>query len=93
MPKKSSGQPDWLGFVQVPDIDATIAHVVGLGGAIMGPAASAELASRFAVISDPTGGVIGIVQFIAETTPSNAAAPGDSTTPSPGTSGPGNSNP
>jgi uncharacterized protein len=93
MPKQTGAQPDWLGFVQVSDIDATIAHVAGLGGEVVGSPAPAEFASRFAIISDPTGGVIGIVQFVAETAPGNAAAPGDTTTPSPGTSGPGNSNP
>ena len=73
-------QPDWLAVVQVADIDVTIAHASTLGGHIVSQADRPQMASRFAIISDPTGGTIGIVQFVDDTNPATAA-PG--TTPNP----------
>jgi len=73
-------QSDWVAVVQVADIDATIAHASTLGGQIVFQPSRPELASRFAIISDPDGGIIGLVQFVDDVNPATAA-PG--TTPNP----------
>jgi predicted enzyme related to lactoylglutathione lyase len=75
----ADAQPDWLGFVQVEDLDATIAHASTLGGQLVAPPSAPELASRFAIISDPTGGVIGIVQFVNDVNPATAGTATSST--------------
>jgi predicted enzyme related to lactoylglutathione lyase len=66
-------EADWIPTVQVPDIDAAIAHASTLGGQVVFQPSRPELASRFAIISDPDGGVIGLVQFVDDVNPATAA--------------------
>ncbi|MDE2874376.1 MAG: VOC family protein [Gemmatimonadota bacterium] len=53
--------PCWLAYVSTPDLDATMAKVRDLGGSIMGEMAVPEV-GRFAVIADPQGGVIAVIE-------------------------------
>ena len=53
----------WLGFVRVESIDDAVNTAVNLGGHVEVPPKAAALGSRFAIVSDPTGGTIGLVQF------------------------------
>jgi hypothetical protein len=71
-------KPDWLGFIRVDDLDATVGKVAGLGGEVIDAQKTAELGSRYAIIADPTGGVFGLVQFEGSTEAMTAAK-----TPSP----------
>ncbi len=64
LPSDSPGAaPDWIGFVRVPRLDVTLAQVTAAGGEVIEPPQQAELASRFALVSDPCGGVFGLVEF------------------------------
>ncbi len=55
--------PGWLGIVRVTDLDGLMAQVVRLGGQILMAPHSVVHGSRFAIITDPTGGTIGLVEF------------------------------
>lgn len=50
--------PHWLGYVQVSDVDATVARARELGGATLMEPADIPTIGRFAVIQDPFGAVV-----------------------------------
>ena len=52
----------WLAYVQVAELDACIALVPELGGTVRVPKTPIQGMGHFAVIEDPTGGIIGIWQ-------------------------------
>lgn len=53
--------PCWLAYVSTPDLDATLARVREHGGAVMNEITVPRV-GRFAVISDPQGGVIAVIE-------------------------------
>ena len=53
--------PCWLAYVSTPDLDGTLEKVRNLGGAVLGEMAVPEV-GRFAVIADPQGGVIAVIE-------------------------------
>jgi predicted enzyme related to lactoylglutathione lyase len=61
----------WLVVVRVADISATVAEAGVLGGEVEVAPRPAAYGSRFAIITDPTGGAIGLVQFIDNADPAN----------------------
>jgi predicted enzyme related to lactoylglutathione lyase len=61
----AEAKPDWLAIIRVDDIDATVAKVTSLGGEVVAAPQAAAMESRFAIVSDPTGGVFGLVQFVS----------------------------
>jgi uncharacterized protein len=63
------GAARWLGVIRVADLDQTLAKVAGLGGEVLVAPHSVEFGSRFAIILDPTGGTIGLVQYIESANP------------------------
>lgn len=54
--------PNWLNYVNSQDTDATAAAVVRLGGRVIVPPQEMGGVGRFAVFSDPTGGVFAVMQ-------------------------------
>lgn len=59
------GMPSaWVTYVDVPDITTLIAQVVPAGGGIIQLPLPSPLGGLFAVISDPTGAVLGLFQRI-----------------------------
>lgn len=58
--------PCWLAYLSTPDIEATLGKVRALGGSVMGEMQVPEV-GRFAVISDPQGAVIAILEPEGET--------------------------
>ncbi len=54
--------PHWLGFVQVEDVEATLARVSGNGGTPLGPVIDIPEIGRAAAFRDPQGGVLGAYQ-------------------------------
>lgn len=54
--------PHWLGFVDVEDIDATVAQAKELGGAVQVPATVIPDAGRFAILADRQGATFGVYQ-------------------------------
>jgi predicted enzyme related to lactoylglutathione lyase len=59
----------WLGVIRVADLDQTLSKVAGLGGEILLAPHAVEFGSRFAIILDPTGGTVGLVQYIESANP------------------------
>jgi len=71
IPDREDAKPGWLGVIRVADLDATLALVPGLGGEVMVAPHEAAFGSRFAVIADPTGGTVGLVQYLNNVNPVN----------------------
>jgi len=69
LPASPDSRAGWLGFVRVDDIDAVVAKATTLGGAVAVQPRAAALGSRFAVITDPTGGAVGLVQYVDNANP------------------------
>jgi predicted enzyme related to lactoylglutathione lyase len=63
LPSEKGARPDWLPFVRVERLDATVTRALGLGGKLLVEPRTTELSSRFAIIADPTGGAIGLVEL------------------------------
>lgn len=58
--------PCWLAYLSTPDLDATLAQVRAHGGSVLNEIAMPEV-GRFAVISDPQGGVVATIEPEGET--------------------------
>jgi predicted enzyme related to lactoylglutathione lyase len=71
LPDGDDARPSWLGVVRVADLDATLAHVPVLGGEVLVAPHALEFGSRFAIILDPTGGTLGLVQYADNANPAN----------------------
>jgi predicted enzyme related to lactoylglutathione lyase len=56
-------RPDWILFVRVTDVKASVAQAVQLGGKVLVPPGDEPARYWRAVIADPTGAVIGLVQL------------------------------
>ena len=54
--------PHWSVYLAVDDVDAVAGKVAGAGGQVMVPPLDVMDAGRMAIISDPTGGVVGLWQ-------------------------------
>ena len=61
--------PAWGNYVTVASADETAAKVKSLGGKVLVAPQPAALGSRFAVITDPTGGAVGLVQYVDNANP------------------------
>jgi predicted enzyme related to lactoylglutathione lyase len=68
-----AGQPGWLGYVAVDDVDATARRAGELGGRVFQPPTDIPNVGRFAVVADPHGAALGLLKML------NASA--DSPTP------------
>ncbi len=71
LPLGPDAKPGWLGCLRVKDIEATVAKAVTLGGKIVIAPRPAALGSRFAIISDPTGGDVGLIQYVDNANPAD----------------------
>ncbi len=71
MPSGEDVKPSWLGVIRVADLDKTLAKVPVLGGEILVSPHAVEFGSRFAIILDPTGGTLGLVEYIDSANPAN----------------------
>lgn len=58
-PADYQGPAAWLGYVSIPDVDAALRATAENGGNVVMPAMDVAGVGRFAVIADPTGGVVG----------------------------------
>jgi len=62
-PLKDAGVPPmWSSYVQVADVDATVAKATDLGGTVLTPAMTVMNSGRMAFLQDPTGAAFGIWQ-------------------------------
>jgi uncharacterized protein len=64
--------PSWLGIIRVADLDKTLDKVSGLGGEVLLKPHTVEFGSRFAIILDPTGGTLGLVEYIESANPAKS---------------------
>jgi predicted enzyme related to lactoylglutathione lyase len=55
--------PAWGCYVTVDDTDATVAQAVALGGRLVAPAMDIPGVGSMAVIADPQGAVISVMQY------------------------------
>lgn len=69
LPVSKDSKPGWMGSVRVADIEATAAKAVKLGGKILIAPRPAAQGSRFAVVADPSGAAISLVQYIDSENP------------------------
>lgn len=60
---RPKSRPAWLLFVRVADIRKTVARVAALGGRVVVPPSNAAADHWRAVITDPTGGRLGLVEL------------------------------
>jgi hypothetical protein len=71
LPDREDAKPGWLGIIRVANLDETLARVPTLRGEVMVAPHDAVLGSRFAVIADPTGGTVGVVEYVNNANPVN----------------------
>lgn len=53
--------PNWLPYLHVDDIDATVSRAQKLGGKVQAEAQHVPGVGRFAILADPTGAAIGVI--------------------------------
>jgi predicted enzyme related to lactoylglutathione lyase len=71
LPDREDAKPGWLGVIRVTNLDETLARVPALGGEVIVAPHDAAFGSRFAVIVDPTGGTVGVVEYVNNANPVN----------------------
>ena len=60
----AAGAPTvWTSYVTVDDVDARAARVADAGGVVLAGPVDVPTVGRFAIVQDPTGGVIGIIRY------------------------------
>ena len=53
----------WTSYVTVDDVDARAARVADAGGTVHAGPMDIPTVGRMAIVQDPTGGIIGIIQY------------------------------
>jgi predicted enzyme related to lactoylglutathione lyase len=71
LPDREDAKPGWLGVIRVENLDETLTRVSALGGEIVVAPHDAAFGSRFAMIADPTGGIVGVVEYENNANPVN----------------------
>jgi hypothetical protein len=66
---KDHVQPSWLPYVRVASVKESVARARELGGEVLVSAKPAVLEGRVAVVADPTGGAIGLLEWSGELAP------------------------
>lgn len=59
--KAAGGSPVWIGYVVVPDVDATVERVVAAGGSVHRPGFDIAEVGRAAIVADPGGAVFALL--------------------------------
>lgn len=71
--RRMGAQPRWTGYVGVDDVDATVAELMRLGGAVYVPPTDIPDVSRFAVVADPQGATFALLKWQQPDQPQSAA--------------------
>jgi predicted enzyme related to lactoylglutathione lyase len=69
LPDREEANIGWLGVIRVTSIDETIAKVTALGGEVLVAPRTVAYESRFAIIGDPTGGTVGLIEYVDNANP------------------------
>jgi hypothetical protein len=64
--RAAGAPPNWIAYVAVEDVDATVEQAVGLGGSTLHPPTSIEGAGRFAILADPQGAAFAVYTHAGE---------------------------
>ena len=75
LPARPNARPAWLLFVRVDSVKDTVARVAALGGRVLVAPKEIHGNSWLAIIADPVGAAIGIVE-LEDTEPAGPPAPG-----------------
>lgn len=62
LPDRPDARPLWVGFVRVADVETAVARANELGGRTLLAPKEPRAGLRIAIVADPTGGTIGLVQ-------------------------------
>jgi uncharacterized protein len=60
--RRMGAPPRWIGYIGVDDVDAGVAEVKRLGGAVLVPPTDTAGISRFAVVADPQAAMLALVK-------------------------------
>jgi predicted enzyme related to lactoylglutathione lyase len=71
LPDREDAKPGWLGVIRVDNLDEMLVRVRTHGGEIVVAPHNAAFGSRFAMIADPTGGIVGVVEYENNANPVN----------------------
>jgi predicted enzyme related to lactoylglutathione lyase len=71
LPEGGDARLGWLGVIRVTNLTETLARVPSLGGEVTTAPHDAAFGSRFAIIADPTGGTVGVVEYVNDANPVN----------------------
>jgi predicted enzyme related to lactoylglutathione lyase len=76
--RTTGGQPCWIGYVGVDDVDAAANRIKRLGGAVHIPPTDIPGISRFSVFADPQTAILALVKSLrpGDTPPPEMGAPG-----------------
>lgn len=69
-------RPAWLSYINVADVDASVAAIGTAGGTVHMPPADIPGIGRFAMVADPQGASFYVMTPIGETAPSPSFRPG-----------------
>jgi predicted enzyme related to lactoylglutathione lyase len=75
---KMGGRPSWLGYVGVDDVDAAVARIKLLGGAVHVPPTDVPGVSRFSIFADPQTARLALLKWLnpGQPQPADPGAPG-----------------
>lgn len=62
--KAMGARPSWIAYIEVPDVDHTIAEAVELGAKVLMPAHTAPDVGRFSILADPQGAVFAVITSV-----------------------------
>lgn len=65
LPDMPADTPRWLPYVTVDDVDARVEKARSLGATVTSEPMDIPQVGRFAILSDPVGGVIGLITYEA----------------------------
>jgi predicted enzyme related to lactoylglutathione lyase len=72
LPAGEDARPAWLGFVRVENTDRAASQASALGGRVLVTPRQSPLGSRFAVLADPVGAAIAVIEFNAPINPDSS---------------------
>jgi uncharacterized protein len=70
-------RPHWMGHVEVDDLDASVAKVKSLGGAVQLPPTEIPAVGRFSIVADPQGATLSLFQPRQSETPHDRSVEGE----------------
>lgn len=70
LPVRVDPQSGWLGIVRVDNLDATLAKALAHGGKLLVKPRDTASGNRFALLVDSTDGVVGVIEYASDKSPS-----------------------